>query len=45
MKGTGTAGPSTIVIFELTVLPLPPDLSPTPHPLICAHVERNAKPT
>ena len=45
MKGTGTAGPPNIVTYALTVLPLPPDLSPVTHPLICAHVERNAKPT
>lgn len=45
MKGTDTAGPPTIVTSELTVLPVSPDLSPNPHPLICAHVERNAQPT
>ncbi|SFB23196.1 hypothetical protein SAMN03159485_03680 [Pseudomonas sp. NFPP24] len=36
---------ATIVPCELTVLPVSPDLSPTDHPLICAHVERNAQPT
>lgn len=45
MKGIRTAGHPIIVTFELTVLPTPPDLSPATHPLICAHVERNAKPT
>lgn len=44
MKGTDTAGPPATVTSELTVLPLPPDLSPTTHPLIYAHVERNAQP-
>jgi len=31
-----------IVTFELTVLPISDDLSCRRHPLICAHVERNA---
>jgi nicotinamidase-related amidase len=31
-----------IVTFELTVLPISDDLSCRHHPLICAHVERNA---
>jgi hypothetical protein len=34
-----------IVLFELTVRHAPADLSLLTHPLICAHVERNAKPT
>jgi hypothetical protein len=45
MKEMGIAGAPTIVTSELTVLPVSPDLSTTFHPLICAHVERNAKPT
>lgn len=45
MKATGTAGQSSIVAFELTVLHVSADLSLSVHPLICAHVERNAKPT
>ncbi|BDB22173.1 hypothetical protein cym2001_55380 [Pseudomonas sp. CYM-20-01] len=40
-----TLDAATIVSYELTVLPVPPNLSPTAHPLICAHVEHNAQPT
>jgi hypothetical protein len=40
-----TGEDSTIVAFELTVLPVSADLSTVTHPLICAHVERNAQPT
>ena len=41
---SGQKNHAEIVTPGLTVRHAPADLSPAAHPLICAHVERNAQP-